>query len=216
MNRNQLRYHRFLSCVALVLLVAGCGRKSPPVARPNGTMRSAAQATSSGPVGIIEPEGPEARKTLDAGRTAGQLGQTLQSNNPSKREEAAQALRSMGEAGYPQLRDALKDRSPEVRLKAIQSIDLPVLRSHQEEMVVMLLTLLTDPNPAVREEAAARLVAFDTTGPKGSLQAGVQLNQRIQALQYAALNDPAPNVRLAAVNSLQCIQSAGSGKVGKD
>jgi HEAT repeat protein len=99
----------------------------------------------------------------------------------------------------------------------MQALDLPLLRIHAEEMVPLLLALLVnDSNPAVREQAAMRLVAFDSITADGKLRAGTQANQRLQALQHAARTDPAPNVRLAAANSIQCIQSALSGRVNAD
>jgi HEAT repeat protein len=209
---------RWLCGLIVLVLLVGCGRRSPPVAKTNVTSGTglSTQVAIQRPIGTNEPETLEARKGTYQGKSALEWGETLKSSNAGKREQAAEALRTLGEAGYPQLREALKDRSPEVRLKAMQAIDLPILRSHQEEMVTLLMTLLTDPNPAVREQAAARLVVFDNTGQKGDLQAGLQVKQRIEALQYAAQNDPAPNVRLAAINSLRCIQSAQGGKPGKD
>ncbi len=98
----------------------------------------------------------------------------------------------------------------------MQAIDLPQLRAHPDEMVRALLALLADPNPAVREQAALRLVSFDSTNASGAMRTGVQAGQRLQALQYAAQNDPSPNVRLAAAQSIQCIQSAVSGRPRSD
>jgi hypothetical protein len=200
------------------LALTGCGGKAPPVARPKTNLNGPARVQGPArPVAFDNSQGPVAgRPDTDQGKTAVEWGEALKSKNAGKREQASQALRNLGEAGYPQLRDALKDPTPEVRLKAMQAMDLGALRKHQDEMVPLMIALLSDPNPAVREQAAARLVCFDSTGPNQSVQTGLQAAQRLQALQFAALNDPAPNVRLTAATSMQCIQSAMSGRVGTD
>jgi hypothetical protein len=201
------------------LLLCGCGGKAPPVARPK-TNLSAAATRTQGPLHAVNGENghdpAELRKGLYQGKTAAEWGEALKANNAGKREQATQALRSLGEVGYPQLRDGLNNASAEVRLRSMQAIDLPVLRKHQDEMVPVLLSMLIDPNPVIREQAAVRLAWFDSTGANQTVKTGTQAQQRLQALDYAAQNDPAPNVRLAAATSMQCIKSAMSGRVNSD
>jgi hypothetical protein len=211
-------YKQVLLYPIIAVAVSGCGGKAPPVAKPKTPLNGpVARQGSTQPAGWEKAQDPaEIRRGIYQGKTAAEWGETLKSKSVARRDQASQALRSLGEAGYPQLRDALKNETAEVRLKAMQAIDLAVLRKHQDEMVPLMLSLLTDPNPAVREQAAARLVCFDSTGPNQRVQTGFQAAQRLQALQFVAQNDPAPNVRLAAAMSMQCIQSAMSGRVGSD
>jgi hypothetical protein len=206
---------RLWLCLIGALVLSGCGGKAPPVARPKTTLNGPAPR-APGAAQSVGSENGQDPTGVHQSKTAAEWGETLRSKNVAKREQASQALRNLGEAGYPQLRDALKDPTAEVRLKAMEGIDLPVLRKHQDEMVPLMILLLGDPNPAVREQAAARLVCFDSTGPNQRVQAGIQTAQRLQALQFAAQNDPAPNVRLTAATSIQCIQSAMSGRVNSD
>jgi hypothetical protein len=210
---------RLALCLIGALVLCGCGSKAPPVARPK-TNLSGPATRLRGPLqpkdGENGVDAAEVRKGLYQGKTPAEWSEALKSNNAAKREQATQALRSLGEAGYPPLRDGLNNAVTEVRLRSLQAIDLPVLRKHQDEMVPVLLSLLADPSPVLREQAAVRLAWFDSTGANQSVKTGAQAQQRLQALDYAAQNDPAPNVRLAAATSMQCIRSAMSGRVNSD
>jgi vesicle coat complex subunit len=151
------------------------------------------------------------------GLNAAQWAEQIQHPEPDVQRQAFRALSELKNEGYPHLMSALNHRSAEVRLQALQAIQLPMLvdARNQEKTVPMLIRLLQDPDPVVRQEAAARLAWFDQTPEGDRQQAGFQAQERLRALQFA-LNDPNPSVRDAADFSLKCVQGALSGKVASD
>jgi hypothetical protein len=204
---------RLVLVVSLCLLAAiGCGRKTPPVARP---VTAKTGVGVSGPM-IAAPVQPLDPVGTFRGRTAEQWGEQLAARDPVVRQEAAVALRELGTAAAPQLVQAMKSPTPEVRLQAVETLAVPVVTENPKITLPVLLLLLQDPVPAIREQAAIRLAWFDRTTRDQKLQTGFEAAQRLQALERVAQTDPHPNVRTAAANSVLCIRSALSGKVASD
>lgn len=209
------RVPRPVALAVLVLLLglpAGCGRKAPPVARPATTAGGAASVIlNTAPVRMVDPN----VRTYQ-GRSPEQWGEQLAAQDAGARQQAATALRELGSAGVKPLVEGMSSRSPEVRLQALQGLSVPMVTENPKATLPVLLLLLRDPVPAVREQAALRLAWFDRTGAGQKLQAGVEAAQRIAALENVVRTDSDPAVRTAAANSLLCIRGAMSGKVGAD
>jgi hypothetical protein len=140
------------------------------------------------------------------GQTAAKWAPGLDHPDNGVRLQAGMALRNLGNAGYPHLAAAIRNgKSAETRLAALQAIYKTELVSHRAEMLPLLVRLLeTDPNEAVREQAAIRLAWFDD-----------QARGALAALQSAAMKDPNPQVRQAAANSRLCIYEAVTGTIKK-
>jgi hypothetical protein len=211
-----MQHHWPLFLVLGSLLLTGCS-KAPPVARPGGSTTTNRQ---NGPGAVAAPRVDNPEHQADPsqrayqGRTAADWAGDLESRDTGVRQQAAQALRALGETGYPMLVKGLKNPAPEVRLQALEAMDLKLLKKHQDQTVPLLINTTRDPNPAVREQAAIRLAWFDSSDTS-TMNTGVMAGLRLQALQALA-NDKNPNVRTAANNSLRCIQDAVKGKPAGD
>ncbi len=188
--------HRPWIFLCLLLLLGGCGRKSPPVAvKTKSTGASAAASTAVAP---MTPEMEAAAKTLQ-NRSAPELGQQLlDTKNPALRQQAAVALADMGEKGYPHLFAAMKSNNDEQRLAAIQVIDKPTLMAHRNDMIPMLEKMLGDREPMIRRSAAARLCWFGSDA------------QRSLGLLTGMANDPneLPDIQQVAKVSIDLIRNA--------
>jgi HEAT repeat protein len=194
----------------LLLVVPACTTKAPPVARraplPRANDSVASQAVSAS---------PDAAAQL-LGRTLSQWEEQLSSKDLATRQRATLALGQLGEAGYPTLISGMKNESADVRLQSLQAIYRPLLVKHQTETVPLLLQLLHDPNPAVREHAAIRLAWFDVRVSNMTPRAGYYARERLQALRLLAQKDDNPAAKNAALHSIQSIEDAIQGKVRAD
>src|SRR5262249_20925127 len=142
MTLDEASMRRLLYLMVALAVVSGCARKRPPLP--------------------LQMPSPAARNiagvSADAGSATGQLGlaapqwgeKLLQTHDALSRYQAGVALRGVGEAGYPALRDGLGNDAVEVRLTALQSISRPVLSAHKAETGPLLIKLLGDSNAAVR------------------------------------------------------------------
>ena len=117
------------------------------------------------------------------------------------RHEAARALGQMDEAGFPYLLKGMHSGSAEVRRASLEAVYKPVLVKHERETFELLIQFASDRDPALRQTAIMRLAWFEKRG-RGALP----------ALQYVALNDSDPAVRLAAAEAAFQIGIATSGR----
>jgi hypothetical protein len=192
---------RSLSCLFLSLLVlAGCSRRTPPPAAGLSPVSAPALAPIEGADEFVAPGEP-----AYLGRSAQSWARGLSSADNGVRLQAGMALRQLGPAGYPKLKDAIENgKSAETRLAALQALYKTELVSHRDMVGVLTRLLQSDPNEAVREQAAIRLAWFDAGG-----------RPALAALQEAARRDPDPKVRQAAANSQTCIHEAVTGTIKK-
>jgi hypothetical protein len=192
---------RCLVCLFLsLLMLTGCSRRAVPPA-------AVAPAAVGGEPALAGDEGHEpvpAGVAVYQGRSAETWARGLDSPDNGVRREAGMALRTLGKEGYPHLVNAIRNsRSAETRLAALQALYKTELVSHQSDTLPLLLRLLqTDPNPALREQAAIRLAWFDERG-----------RAALAALQNAAQTDPDAGVRQAAANSYTCLHEAVTGTI---
>jgi len=205
--------------ILVFVLVVGCSRQSP-IALPGAGVKA---TTAGAPADHVRyapwvpgnPSDPQGQRVQ--GRTAADWAPQLKAREAATRQQAANALRELGEPGYPHLIKGMQSHDPEVAIQAMQAIPHPVLVQHQAETVPQLIFMLQrDPNATIREQAAMRLAWFDRTTTASKLQPGFQVKQRHDALAYAAQHDASPGVRTAAASSLACIQQALSGSVRAD
>jgi HEAT repeat protein len=194
----------------LLLVVPACTTKAPPVARPAPLARANASVASP-----AIPAHPDAAAPL-LGRALSQWEEQLSSKDLAARQRATLVLGQLGEAGYPALLNGMKNESADVRLQSLQALYRPVLVRHQAETVPLLLQLLQDPNPAVREHAAIRLAWFDVRVSNMTPRAGYYARERLQALRLLAQKDETPAAKNAALHSIQSIEDAIQGKVRAD
>lgn len=148
--------------VALIVLSLGCSRKSPlgqngpggaAAVPPTQAVEQQTWQTAHGPSGPVFQ-----------GRTAAHWGRELRRDDPVVRTEAGRALSNLGEDGYPQLREALRSNSDEVRLTAIRSLPQTVMLAHQNETTPIFLNMVRDGNPEIRREAVVRLGWYGKEG----------------------------------------------------
>jgi hypothetical protein len=192
---------RRLGCLFLSLLVlTGCSRRPvPPAAGLPGSSGEPELLAEDAPQDTVPPGIP-----VYQGRTADAWAAGLDSTDNGVRLQAGAALRTLGNAGYPHLVQAIRtSRSAETRMAALQALYKTELVAHQGETLPLLVNVLqADPNPALRAQAAIRLAWFDTRG-SGALT----------ALQNAAQTDPDDSVRQAAANSFTCLKEAVTGTI---
>ena len=189
-----------LACVGAVVL-AGCARKAPPpaVVVPGPATMVRPTETPVGPDG-----GAGAPAPIYQGRSPAQWAERLDNRDQGVRRQASEALRTLGPAGYPHLAKGMRHPSAEVRLASLQSLPKRELVAHKDEMVHLLIRMLRDPNPSVREHAAIRLAWFD---------AGAR--QAVTPLRSLAESDDNASVRQAAANSALCIHQAATGTINR-
>jgi HEAT repeat protein len=121
------------------------------------------------------------------GRTVDQWAERMESQNPTARSQASAALGSMGESGYPFLLKGLRSNSDDVRMNSLQNMTKPVMVAHQQETLGLLRSMLGDPNPLIRQGAAARVSWY-----------GKDAQVALPAVQALAQNDSEPEVRRVA------------------
>ena len=204
--------HRLMICLLLTGLGAGCAKK-PPVARP------ASNPAGLGGGGLV-PNAVEGARLNDGptyqGRSVTQWADDLASRDPSRREQAGQALRALGDGGYRSLVQAMQSATPEIRVEAIKAMDQALWVGNAKETIPLLVRLVSDPDATVREQVAIRLAWFDGHAPGGVPRAGPMAAERLQALEALAAKDPQKDVRAAAARSVAAIRGAMDGKAVAD
>jgi hypothetical protein len=111
-------------------------------------------------------------------------------------------LGDLKEDGYVHLVKGLESPSPEMRLTCLKVISPPVLTGHREETMPLLLRLLNDPDPLIRQNAVARLPWF-----------GKDAAPALPALEAVAKNDQDADVRTMAKQAIGRIKEAISGTI---
>jgi hypothetical protein len=185
-------------------LVSGCSRKAPPMkaaafAKPTAP-RPAPAPDDTGTLGDANNVSASARSQV---QMAERWGDKLNSSNATTATDAAAALGSLGEHGYPYLVKGMQSSSDGVRLSSLKSMHITQLVSpkHQDETLPILVAMLRDPNPALRCSAVARLPWY-----------GKAAGKYLQMAQVLANNDPDGNVRAAAAVAVNGLYEAMSGK----
>jgi HEAT repeat protein len=187
-------YQRLL-IVCLLLLPAGCSRKSPPAAINRATGAAAAAPSAAG----AGAEGPAAvAGGVYEGRAAPEWGERLvQTQSQAMRDKAAIALAQLGEQGYPHLLAGMRSDSDAVRLASVRAISKAMLLAHQNEMIPLLMRMLKDPEPMIRRAAAGQLRSFGKAGE-------IALRD---LMEMAADKNESPEVRQVAKASAEQIRN---------
>jgi len=167
-----------------VLLLAGCARRGvkvppAPTALPGGS--GAPGATAAWDHRIVAFQG----------RSAIQWSQRLNTRDVSSREQAATALAAMKDDGLPHLLAGMNSHDWEVRLSCLQAMPKPLLLAQAAQTRPLLIKMLRDPNPLVRQQAAARVTWF-----------GAQARAAIPELERMARSDDNADVRQTAADAV--------------
>jgi hypothetical protein len=169
--------------VAMLLVAAGCARK----AQPHVPEVNAAAPPPAGVEAGQEAPADFAGPVYD-GRTVTQWSRVIEDRDVAMRTRAAVALSNLGEPGFTQLYQGMLRSKPDtVRLTCLQSVTKPLLQEHQRQAMPLLMDMLTDKNPLIRQAAAARLVWF-----------GKDSAAAVGPLQRLAADDPDPQVQTIA------------------
>ena len=187
---------RTLATLAALVCLAGCGDKPTAKQQPAaGGSPAPQQAFSAPPVPITPP--PIAYQ----GQTPAQWGAHLLGRDPQRRQEAGKALQQLQEQGTPYLLQGLRSASDITRLISIEALPMTEMVRREKETFPLLVQMLGDRNPAIRQQAAGRLAWF-----------GKNARVALDALRQVAENDPHPDVRAAARGSLTDINDSINGK----
>lgn len=182
---------RSIFVVLLMLVAAGCGRKTPPKIGGLGPAPAdVAQPTAS----AADPQAVVGGAMYE-GRTAPQWGEVLEGRDNAARMKAGYALSNMGEKGYVELARGLKSTSDEARLASLQAVSRTQLLAHRRDSMTLLLDMIEDRNPMIRQGAAARLSWFE-----------MDSEQALPVLQRHAAKDPDADVRRVCQDSVYAIQ----------
>jgi hypothetical protein len=178
--------------ILIIILGAGCGRQEPPNKGNAGMV--------VGPVGahspFAPPPAPQVVAVLPEEASVAYESQ-LASRDATSRLQAAQALRNLGEAGFPALLRAMQDGAPEVRKEALEAVDSRMLSAHAKELLPVLWSMLRDRNPTLRALAASRLTALNEVAAP-----------LLPELRQMAKADPDPSVRNAAEQAALAVNYA--------
>lgn len=185
---------RAIVFAVLVATLTGCSRR-PPV-----NVRTSAGASAAS-TGVF----PSAERTewgpAKQPRTAEQWAAQLSNSHPAAAFQASLALRDLKDEGYPHLARAVLSDSLEVRRLALAALSAPVLLARHRERLPLLIGLLRNSDPFMRQHAASRLGCF-----------GTKATTVRPALDQMAANDVDPNVRGAAAEAVYLIDLA-TGKI---
>jgi hypothetical protein len=182
----------------LLVLAAGCSGKTRPTEAGNTNV-----PIGSGLPPPVQPQRPVvAPKPTYQGQTAQQWSLRLKDRDLYKRQQANEALGELGEEGYPYLLQGLRSGDADQRLSSLKALRSPVLTAHREETMPLLLEMLRDPDPLIRQSAAVRLSWY-----------GKHAQPALGALEVLAKNDVDPDVRRMAERSAVHIREALSGKL---
>lgn len=185
---------RAIVIAVLVATLTGCSRK-PPV-----NVRTAAGTATASPGVSPSAERMEWAPAKQP-RTAEQWAAQLSNPHPAAAFQASLALRDLKDEGYPHLARAVLSDAPEVRRLALAALSAPVVLARHRESLPLLIGLLQNPDPFMRQHAASRLGCF------GTKAVAVR-----PALDQMAANDADPNVRGAAAEAVYLIDLA-TGKI---
>lgn len=192
-------------CCVMLLALAGCSRSSDSD-NPN-------QRRVNGVVPPIQPERNPAWDNAPVQTEPVYESQPLsvwveQFNRPedeAMRVKAATVLGQLGKQGFPPLLEAMKSTSDDGRLLALQSVTKETLAEHQKETWPLLRDMLSDPNPAIRKQAADRIAWYG----KENLAA---LKESVRLLRLMAKNDPDLQVRQVAESAINQITYVYTGR----
>jgi HEAT repeat protein len=176
--------------IALSLL-AGCSRKAPP---------PAIDGPALSPVSLT-PE-TSSQTELPHANTATYWGPMLESPNPQTRVQASRALQQMGKEGFPPLFKGMQSKSTEVRLTSLQAVHKPVMLANGDQTLPVLVRMLGDPEPVLRQQAAIRLGWFD----------GASGQTAMRELQRLAAAEQNPEVRKTVTDTIKGMELAMAGK----
>jgi HEAT repeat protein len=193
------------SLCLLALLMTGCGRKVPPP--PKAMPVKVAFAPPS-----PEPAAPAVDPVKAARQQAAAWGEKLFDKDDAVREQATQALKSLGEPAFPFLLRGLGSNSSEARFAAMQALVASQYWDHGPDLAPLLMNLLDDPDPDVRRGAARNMPLFDRSISDAEIEKGPFAPQRIEALKKVAKSDRLFDIRQAAEESIRKIQDAIAGK----
>jgi hypothetical protein len=181
--------------LVLVILAAGCGRQASP--NKGDTGGGAYQAGVQGP--FTPPPAPQVVAVSPEQASANYESQ-LASRDATSRQQAAQALRNLGETGFPALLRTMQEGAPESRREALQAIDTAMLTTHAKELLPVLAGMLRERDPSLRTLAVSRLPSLGKT-------AGPTLTE----LRQLAKADPDMGVRKAAEYASQAVNYSMTG-----
>lgn len=165
------------------LLLTGCARRAVKVP-------AAPPALPGAGVTAEAPMTWEQRGAAPA-RAAVQWSQRLNTRDVAAREQAVTALVALKDDGMPHLIAGMQSRDWEVRLGCLQAMPKPLLLAQAAQTRPLLMQMLRDPNPLVRQQAAARVTWF-----------GAQARPAIPELERMARTDDSPEVRQTAADAV--------------
>ena len=179
---------RTILSIVLVFLLAGCkradlGQNASPSVQPLPG------------VGLYGQADPLAQ-ALAAEQWAAQLSDL----DPQIRQQASQALGTLGPEGARYLIQGMRSSSPEMQLNSLQGFYKPELVNHANETMPIVMGMLEHRDPTIRLNAVARMPWFEASASKA-----------MPLLQYMAANDPSPEVRAAAKESMVFINYFATG-----
>jgi hypothetical protein len=132
------------------VVAAGCGKPSTPANNAGvpgaGVSRDAFAPEPPPPVVVVTPA-----------QEAGSYERQLAGQDATTRQQAAQALRGLGEDGYAALLRTIRRGAPEAKQEALRALDAGMLKTHANELLPVLSELLRDRNPVVRVMAVSRI-----------------------------------------------------------
>jgi len=177
---------RSTSILLLTLaFLAGCKKQSAnaPIVPPVQPLAGAGLYPLAG---AAEP-----RVVMHDGLSAAQWSEKLNVRDLVAREQASVALAALKEDGFPHLVEGMRSQLWEVRLSCLQALSKPALVQQADQTLPILSQLLCDPNPLVRQQAAARVCWF-----------GAQAKSALPALERLAIQDESLEVRQTAADAV--------------
>ena len=171
-----------LLCIALT----GCARRSVKI-----DSVTKANAPSAGAPANPVTTGWDPGVVAYQGRSAAQWSQKLNTRDVVSREQAVTALVAMKDEGLPHLIAGMNSHDWEVRLGCLQAMPKPMLVAQAAQTRPVLQKMLRDPNPLVRQQAAARITWF-----------GAQAKAAMPELERMARADDNAEVRQTAADAV--------------
>src|SRR5262249_27037423 len=122
--------------------------------------------------------------------------------NPQARVQASRALQQLGKEGFAPLFKGMQSNSTEVRLTCLQAVHKPVMLANGDQTLPVLMRMLGDPEPVLRQQAAIRLGWFD----------GARGQTAMRELHRLAATEPNPEVRKTVTDTIKGMELAMAGK----
>lgn len=178
--------------VLIPLLLTGCGRSSVPGA-----------AVGAEPVPQLAPAvptaAPVALETFE-GQTADQWSNQLGHPSPEVRQRAATALGAV-KGGAAHLVQGMRSNSADTQLHCLQAIYKQDMLDRRQETLPLVVGMLRHRDDQLRLSAVTRAAWF-----------GKNAQPAVPLLQHMMANDPSPEIRIAAKESLYFINVATTGQ----